>query len=143
LSELAPKRKKRRRSKGAANIQEEAVLHVPEEAVTLAPSADDHDVSFNVNPVQHMPEEDATPSTSGTPSSSASQVVDPSSSSAPASTPLTSAQPKAAVITPVSCKGCQHKAKVANLQRANKRPKGKVATLKKTIAELQSVSATA
>ena len=116
----------------AANVQEEAVLHVPdlEEAVTPATSADD------VNPVQHMPEEAATPSTSATPSSSASQVVVPSS--APASTPLTTA-----VITPVSCKGCQHKAKVANLQRANKRLRGKVATLKKTIVELQSVSAIA
>ena len=84
-----------------------------------------------------MPEEAATPSTSAIPSS---QQVVPSSSFTPASTVLSSGQSKAALITPGSSKGCQHKAKVANLKKTNKRLKEKVATLKKSIAELQSVS---
>jgi len=94
---------------------------VPEEAVTLAPSADNHDVSLNMNPVQRMTEEDDTPSTSGTPSSSASQVTVPSSSF---HTPNISPTQSCFYYTS-ELQSCQHKAKVANLQRANKRPKEK------------------
>ena len=56
----------------------------------------------------------------------------------PVATPMSSRQPS---IRAQSCKGCQHKAKLNNLQRVNNRLKGKVINLKTTITELKSVSA--
>lgn len=53
-------------------------------------------------------------------------------------TPLTSH--KTLVADSQGCKGCIHRKKCHNLQRVNKRLKGTVEEMKKTIKELSSVS---
>ena len=53
-------------------------------------------------------------------------------------TPLTSH--KTSVANNQGCNGCIHQKRCHNLQRVNKRLKGKVAEMKKTIEELHSVS---
>ena len=58
--------------------------------------------------------------------------------SKPSTTPLTSR--KLSVANNQACKGCIHRKRCHNLQRVNKRLKGTVAEMKKTIKELHSVS---
>ena len=83
----------------------------------------------------------SSPSVADIPSSVASLV---DCSSTPASTPSSSfVKEKELSQKPCSAqnfKGCIHKMKCRNLQRVNKRLRVKLADLKKTISELESVS---
>ena len=73
-------------------------------------------------------------------SATCNQVTDFSSSTPVFTTPTSSWQ-GSSLCTPKNCKGCiNHKAKCNNLQKKNRRLKGKVLELKKSIKELRSVS---
>ena len=72
-------------------------------------------------------------------SATCNQVTDFSSSTPVFTTPTTSRQGSSSC-TPKNSKGCIHKAKCDNLQKKNRRLKGKVSELKKNIKELRSVS---
>ena len=107
-------------------------LDLPEEADSCSSTSAQSLQTANLSSVENT--------ISPSPASATCNQVTDFSSSTPAFTTPTSSWQGLSMCTSKNSKGCIHKAKFNNLQKKNKRLKGKVLELKKSIKELQSVS---